>query len=273
MALQQGCGAIFFRFPAAAGGAQFSPKGWLIKMNKKNDGTSSEKNVLTIPLILSLCANLVLVIAIVILALRMSTASVTVSSTDDASDDTETTEEEDEDDDDEDETYYFTDYNDDTVEVTSYAAYIEGEYICAGDATNWVFTYDEDTEANSVYVTEEDGTEIGTYNVLFYATTDETNLVCNLINADDEDESYIYYVITILDDEDSATAVGLYFENATVSDDGFILYLPDAYEEYILNADSDEDEDDTADGEAEDEESEDEAESDEDEEDEDDTEE
>ena len=237
---------------------------------KKQDNASpSEKNALTIPLILSLCANLILVIALVILALRISTVSTASLTTESASSDTETAsdesdedEEEEEDTDDEDEeTYYFTDYDDETVEVTSYAAYIEGEYICAGDATNWVFTYDEDTEANSVYVTEEDGTEIGTYNVLFYATTDETNLVCNLINAEDEDESYIYYVITILDDEDSATAVGLYFENATVSDDGFILYLPDAYETYIASTDTadedtEEDTEETSDSDTDEEESE-----------------
>lgn len=214
--------------------------------NKSKANTPSGKNNLTIPLILSLCANLVLVVAVVVLALRPTTLAATEQeslSAETASVETSeesTSAETETDADTEEETYYFEDYNGDTIEITSYDAYITGEFICAGDATNWAFTYDEDTGLTSVYVTGEDGTEIGTYDLYFYLTTDESSMVGNLISEADESESYIYYVLNILDDEDSSTAVGIYFESATEAESGFVLYTPDVYEEYLESLNSEE---------------------------------
>ena len=210
-------------------------------MSNQKEKKGSGRNPLFIPMILSLCVNIVLVVAVVLLAFRLASTSAAVAETTDDTDAEETAEEEDTSDEDED-TYYFIDYNDETIDLTSYDAHIDGEYICAGDATNWVFTYDEDAETTTVDVTDEDGEEIGTYGIYFYVTEDEEDLVCNILNEEDEDESYIYYVITILDDEDSNTAVGIYFENATEEDDGFVLYTPDAYEEYIVNAEDESEE-------------------------------
>ena len=209
-------------------------------MSNQKEKNGSGRNPLFIPMILSLCVNIVLVVAVVLLAFRLASTSTVVTETD--TDAEETAEEEDTSDEDEEDTYYFIDYNDETIDLTSYDAYIDGEYICAGDATNWVFTYDEDTETTTVDVTDEDGEEIGSYGIYFYVTEDEEDLVCNILNEEDEDESYIYYVITILDDEDSNTAVGIYFENATEEGDGFVLYTPDAYEEYIVNAEEESEE-------------------------------
>ena len=213
-------------------------------MSNQKEKKGSGRNPLFIPMILSLCVNIVLVVAVVLLAFRLASTSAAVAETTDDTDAEETAEEEDtsDEDEEEEETYYFIDYNDETIQLTSYDAYIDGEYICAGDATNWVFTYDEDTETTTVDVTDEDGEEIGTYGIYFYVTEDEEDLVCNIISEEDEDVSYIYYVITILDDEDSSTAVGIYFENATEEDDGFVLYIPDAYEEYIVNAEEESEE-------------------------------
>ena len=213
-------------------------------MSNQKEKKGSGRNPLFIPMILSLCVNIVLVVAVVLLAFRLASTSAAVADTTDDTDAEETAEEEDtsDEDEEEEETYYFIDYNDETIQITSYDAYIDGEYICAGDATNWVFTYDEDTETTTVDVTDEDGEEIGTYGIYFYVTEDEEDLVCNIISEEDEDVSYIYYVITILDDEDSSTAVGIYFENATEEDDGFVLYIPDAYEEYIVNAEEESEE-------------------------------
>ena len=218
-------------------------------MSNQKEKNGSGRNPLFIPMILSLCVNIVLVVAVVLLAFRLASTSTVVTETDTDAEETaeeEDTSDEDEEDEEEEDTYYFIDYNDETIDLTSYDAYIDGEYICAGDATNWVFTYDEDTETTTVDVTDEDGEEIGTYGIYFYVTEDEEDLVCNILNEEDEEESYIYYVITILDDEDSNTAVGLYFENATEEDDGFVLYTPDAYEEYIVNAEEESEETETS---------------------------
>ncbi len=204
------------------------------KKNNANNGMISLK----VPLIISLCTNLVLLICVVVLAVLLATTSLTAATVATQSSDsgttsttTESTSTEDEE---EEETIYsFTDYDDNTVEVYAYNAYITGEYICAGDATNWVFDYDSDTGVTSVAVSESDGTELGTYVVYFYLTTDGTTLVCNILDEEDESISLIYYLMTVLDDEDNSEAIGLYFVSATEEDSGFLLYTPDYYNAHV----------------------------------------
>ena len=231
--------------------------------NMKNEKkTPAKKNKLEVPLLISLCCNLALVIALVIVSINLevrsnsladaeaqiSTANTRAESAEmeleavraaTEETDTETETEAEDTDETEDEELYFETEDGERVDIEPYDAYVQGSYICVSDGTQWDFSYDEETGENSLIVTDPETEAEDSYVLSIYATEDEDEprLLTNITGVD-SDASVIYYLTNILSDEEEQEVVGILFENAVMDDNNFVLYTPDAYEEYLAQAET-----------------------------------